>query len=440
MDEKDFIEEEGTVSEEDEKIKFADDCKILTQSGDPQIRSLCEKIEKGRMDVQPGFQRRFVWDDKKCSRLIESVIIGVPLPAIYLSEESDGTVSVIDGQQRLTAFSKFMRNEFRLTGLEFRGDCNDHKYKDLDKHTQEKIGEGVLRQITFLKDSNADLKFEIFKRLNSGAVSLNDQEMRNCMYRGRYNDLLCKLADDSDFRKVMGFGKQPHPRMKDVEYALRFSAFHFHTYLRYASPMKKFMDKEMEARQKIDEKDAEKLTSAFKNAVACVLTVLGNNAFRRWKMDKDTHRVQREPNQFSASLFDVLMWSFSQRDRGEITRNADSIKEALIHLMTTNGKFEDSITLGTSNKKTVKTRFKIWDDELDEILRDEEKQPRCFSRALKQELFDKDPVCGICRNQISDIDDAAVDHIEQYWRGGKTIPENARLAHRHCNATRSKND
>ena len=439
MDEKDFIEEEGTVSEEDEKMNFAGIREIHTRSSDPEVQSLWSEYKDGLLDIQPDFQRRFVWDKKKSSRLIESVLIGVPLPAIYVAEGTDDNLSVIDGQQRLGSFFNFIDGKFALAGLEVCKELNGRRFAQLDKKIQVKIKKGVLRQITFLKNSDSDLKFEIFKRLNSGAVSLKDQEMRNCVYRGPYNTLLHKLSENEDFRKVMGIDK-PDKRMKDVEYVLRFSSFYFRTFLHYSSPMKKFMDDEMDRRKDISEEEAADLTSRFKSAAASVFTVLGEKAFRRWIMDGNPPKVRHEPKQINESLFDVLMWSFARHDRGMLTRKKDSIKEALIHLMTTNAEFVNSIAHATSNTQAVQTRFKIWNDELDEILRHEERQPRCFSRELKQELFDKNPACGICGNQIEHIDDAAVDHIEQYWRGGKTIPENARLAHRHCNFTRSIND
>ena len=118
----------------------------------------------------------------------------------------------------------------------------------------------------------------------------------------------------------------------------------------------------------------------------------------------------------------------------------DAIREALIDLMVSNEAFIDSILIGTSDAKKVRTRFDIARHLVEEILADCEKQPRCFSSELKQKLFDNNPTCAICGQRILHIDDAAIDHIEQYWRGGKTIPENARLTHRYCNFARSKFD
>lgn len=139
-------------------------------------------------------------------------------------------------------------------------------------------------------------------------------------------------------------------------------------------------------------------------------------------------------------LFDILMWSFAEKDKNLVMANLDSIKEELIDLMSSNQNFIDSISFGTSSKSKMITRFDIWRKSLEEVLANQQRQPRSFSRELKENLYDSNSTCEICKNKISDINDAAIDHIEQYWRGGKTIPENARLVHRYCNNARSRRD
>ena len=134
------------------------------------------------------------------------------------------------------------------------------------------------------------------------------------------------------------------------------------------------------------------------------------------------------------------MYSFADKDKNQVMTNLDAIREALIVLMTENQSFIDAIELSTSALRMVTTRFDIWRMTLDEILSQTSRQPRCFSRILKQQLYDADPTCRICGQHLADLDDSAVDHIEQYWLGGKTIPENARLTHRYCNWARSRHD
>ena len=417
--------------------------KIYTDIGDPEIKGLHDKYKRGKLNIQPEFQRQFVWDNQKSSQLIESAMLGIPLPVVYFAEESDGKVFVIDGQQRLTAFFSFLdgrlpdKKEFKLSKLKIFTDFNKKKFSDLPEKYQDKISECKIRTITFSADSDEDLKFEIFERLNSGSVKLNDQELRNCIYRGRYNVLLRKLSEDKKYMDIMGYSA-PHKRMIDVEYVLRFASFFHQTYLKYVGPMKKFMNVEMETRQHISDADADNLKKAFKNSVSIVYSLLGKNAFRRFTVGtEDNPEGHWKSKQFNASLFDVLMFSFADKDMNQIVGNLDSIKEALIDLMASNDEFIESILLATSSKKRVSQRFNIWMNVLNGILKNQEKQPRCFSRELKQEFYEKSPTCKICGSRISNIDDSAMDHVKQYWMGGKTVPENARLVHRYCNNARA---
>jgi hypothetical protein len=419
---------------------------IYTGSADPEIESLYNKWKRGKLDLKPDFQRQFVWDTPKASRLIESVLLEVPLPIIYLAEEADGNISVIDGQQRLTSFFSFIDGKFpngkafALSGLKVFSELNRKTFQDLDESTQDKIRYYEVRAVTIKRESDADLRFEIFERLNTGAVPLNDMELRNCIYRGSYMDLLKELADDADFKALVGF-KGPDFRMRDIELVLRFASFYHSTYLKYQGPMKKFFNKEMETYRNISKKDAENLRRAFKNSLQIIRSLFGDTAFKRFIRGTDENpNGGWEPKKFNASLYDVLMGVFCDKDKNQVYGVLDSLREAIIELMSTNEEFIDAILFGTSEVGRVQRRFDLLRLLVDDILRQTKKQPRCFSLALKKELFDKNPVCALCENGVQTIDDAAVDHIEQYWRGGQTIPENARLTHRYCNWSRSRNE
>jgi hypothetical protein len=176
--------------------------------------------------------------------------------------------------------------------------------------------------------------------------------------------------------------------------------------------------------------------------VQIIKSLFGNDrAFKRFYGGDEKNPSGRwEPKKFNASLYDVLMGVFHDKDKNQVYAALDSLREAIVDLMATNRRFNDAIQLSTSSVDNVKLRFDIIRQTVEGVLRDHVVQPRCFTRALKQELFDKNPTCQICHQTIQQLDDAAVDHIEQYWRGGKTIPENARLAHRYCNCARPRND
>ena len=441
------LEFEQPLEEEIEHIDIpTTNRKVYTDQGDPEIESLYGKYKRGKLDIQPDFQRHFVWDAKKSGRLIESALLEIPLPVIYLSEERDGKEYVIDGQQRLTTFFSFIDGQFpngkdfKLSGLKVFTELNRKLFKDLDEELQDKIRYCKIRTITFRKESEADLKFEIFERLNTGAVSLNDQELRNCIYRGSYNKLLKELSKDNDFMSLLGL-KGPDKRMKDMELILRFAAFYHFTYLNYKPPMRKFLNNDMEKYQHISDTEVTELKNAFKNTITIIKSLLDRHAFKRfYKGDEKNPNGYWESKKFNASLYDILMYSFAKENKNKVYQNLDSIREALIHLMTNDQEFIDAIELSTSSVQAVTKRFDKFRLALQDIIGIAEKEPRCFSLKLKQELYDDNQTCSICSQKIHNIDDAAIDHVKQYWTGGRTIPENARLTHRYCNWARPRKD
>lgn len=420
--------------------------RIFTSSGDPEIDSLYNKRKRGRLILQPDFQRQYVWDSTKASKLIESALLLIPLPIIYLSEEKDGKEYVIDGQQRLTSFFSFIDGAFpdgktfRLHGLTVHSDLNGRKFEELSDELQDRIRYYKIRTITFQKDSSETLKFEIFERLNTGSVQLNDQELRNCLYRGKLNSALKEMAADPDFMHICGL-KTPDKRMKDKELVLRFCAFYHKSYLNYRAPIRNFLNVEAQEHRELSDKELAELKHAFKNACQIIRSLFDKNSFKRFYKGKDGQpNGFWEPKKFNASLFDVLMYSFAKEDKNRVYQNLDAIKEAFINLMTDDQDFVNAIELSTSSVQAVTTRFDKWRLTLQAILGVRQKEPRCFSYKLKGEMMSMNPSCAICGQCIQSIDDAAIDHIEQYWTGGKTIPENARLTHRYCNWSRPRHD
>ncbi len=265
-------------------------------------------------------------------------------------------------------------------------------------------------------------------------------EVRNCVYRGSYIQLLKELASDKDFLALMGLEK-PHPRMKDVEFVLRFASFYHATYLKYQYPMRSFFNQDMEKFQYISDLEAEELRSSFKNSLQILKSLFGTNAFKRYYKGSEKHpNGSWEIKKFNASLFDVWMGVFCNKDKNQVYGCLDAIREALLDLMSTNEDFIDAILIGTSAKDKVIKRFDLTRNFVENILSSHTKQPRCFTHELKEKLYNNNPTCAICGQKISHIDDAAVDHIKQYWMGGMTIEENARLAHRYCNCARSRYD
>lgn len=413
---------------------------IFTDKSDPPVSALHDRWHSGDLILDPQFQRRQVWDDGRSSRLVESAILEIPLPVFYLAETDTGTQEVIDGQQRLSALFRFLDNDYAFRSLKALPELNGSRYRDLDDPVQRTIRNTSLRTVLFRKESDPNLRFEIFERLNTGAVPLNAQELRNCIYRGPYNALLHELASDPDYLVLMGLSG-PEQRMRDVEYVLRFAAFFHATYLNYKPPMAWFLNQDMARYQQVRDDDVRQLRTAFRTSTTLVRSLLGDHAFKRYYRGEQSEPNGRwESKKFNAALYDVLMFGFAQLDKNVVMARLDAIREAFIALMTESDEFIEAIELSTSSIRMVTRRFDLWRDALTAALGDTRQQARCFSWALKHQLYEADPTCGICSQHIVDIDDAAVDHIEQYWLGGKTIPENARLTHRYCNWARSKHD
>ena len=445
MESEDIIQLEEIEEVEELNERDLSKQKIFTTQADAQVDALHGRYKRGRLNIQPDYQRKFVWDAKKASLLIESILLDIPIPIIYLAEDKDNVVNVIDGQQRLTSLFSFIDGafpdgrKFKLTGMNVFTTLNGKMYKDLETKFQDKILEYPLRTITFTADSDPDLQYEIFSRLNTGSVALNDQELRNCIYRGRFNDLIKDLATNPDYLALLGL-KTPHSRMKDVELALRFISFYTKSYINYMPPSKTWMNDVMRENRNLDDIQAKRIRDAFKRAVTNTKTLFGEHAFKRFSIGNKENQDGTWNDTVVVSLYEVTMDSMARIDTSVLMRHLDALREALINLIATNDDFILSITRASADRGSVNTRFRLWNEVVESIIKDDRADARCFSKALKQRLYDTDPTCAICGQHISCLDDAAVDHIEQYWAGGKTIPENARLAHRYCNCARSKND
>ena len=268
-----FDEIEG---EEDEILDIPENQRqIHFNTPTKQVKHLFTDYSRGDLDARPAFQRGYVWDLKKASRLVESVLLGVPIPIVYTAELKDGTEIVIDGQQRLLSLFAYLKGEFpknkkkfKLRGCEVIKDINGKGFQDLDKPSQRAIENYAIPFITITKESDQDVKFMIFERLNTGSVKLTDQELRNCIYRGNLNELLKELSENKDYEIILSSSRLKE-RMIDQELILRFFSFHEYTYLKYKAPMKQFLNKFAEKHKNLKEKELQKYKNLFKKSASC---------------------------------------------------------------------------------------------------------------------------------------------------------------------------
>jgi Protein of unknown function DUF262/HNH endonuclease len=436
-------------SEDDTALDVAADRRrVKTDKRDLPVETMYAWVKKGKLNLRPSFQRYFVWNNTKASRLIESLLLDIPIPVIYVAEEKDQTYSVVDGQQRLTSICAFIdgqflekeKRDFRLSSLQVMDELNGKKFKELSPPLQESINNASLRVIIIESESHPDVKFEVFERLNLGADKLNDQELRNSMYRGRYNDLLEQLTRNSYLRKVLG-SKEPDKRMSDRQLILRFLAMWHKTHLHYKGPMKRFLNQEMEDHRNPSESELNRMKEAFEKSIEMAYTVFGKNAFRRFHSGWTAHPDGYwESNKLNVALWDTLLYTFGFYEKRQIIPIADSVREEFLDLLTSDSTFEDYVTSTTDKPDRIKYRADEWRKRLDGLVKSDERETRTFSRELKQHLFDSRATCEICGQHIHHIDDSEVDHVDHYWRGGKTVPENARLTHRYCNRARGGKD
>ena len=252
------------------------DRKLITQPFDFIVGSLEEQINDGQLILQDEYQRRQIWDAKKSSRLIESLLLNVPIPVCYFAELGDGTYSVIDGQQRLTSISRYITNLFPLSGLRVRPELNKKRFAELDKADQRLIKTRTIRCIVIQRESHPDIRFDVFERLNQGAVRLTPQELRNSNYRGDLNKLIKELCSNKQFQKVRRV-EDVDARMGDAEMVLRFFAFHLaaKAYRGFFAP---FLDKYLESKMSMTEADKTAHEKVLRETVDKVDAIFDRNA------------------------------------------------------------------------------------------------------------------------------------------------------------------
>lgn len=395
---------------------------VHTEQKHLTLQQLKDDVDANDIITNPDYQRKYVYDDKRASRLIESILIGIPIPIVYLCEEDDGTLSVIDGQQRIISFVRYLKNEFALVGLAKLSNLNKKYFRDLDKATQRTLKSKALHAITITKDSK-ELKYEIFSRLNLGAVKLKDQEVRNCIYRGSFNDMLKEIADTSQNLKRLFH--DDNLRSAYEERILRF--FALRDYLNLKGTFKNTMNSFMEQHQNDEAAQINKYKAQYTNLIDTIVTVLGETAFFSQAKDKR--------KKFNGAVYDSIIIPFSYYRSKDLIENADEIRRKINILKENDVEYQNNTYVGTNAGPRVRGRIEQVKRILDSIIVDVgfKDSTRCFDSGVKKALFYPGCKCAYCHNEILSIDDCEVDHIIPYSHGGRTSVENAQLLHHACN-------
>lgn len=418
-----------------------DETPIQWNAADWTVDVLRDKLAKGKIDLQPEYQREYVWRLKPelPSRLIESLLLHIPIPPIYFAKLATGSWEVIDGQQRLTTLFQFVGNQFPLQKLNRMGSLNGLTFKNLPEKHQDTILNATIRSVVIETGTNDQMRYEVFERLNRGAMALNEQEIRNCVYRGGFCDLLAELEKDQAWRKVKG-GLEPEPRFAEREMILRFFAFAEQINY-YKGNLKGFLNGYMADHAPKDQGKIDEQAEMFRQTMRNIYAVFGDYSARLYSTGTEDHPTAegRWETKFSVSALDIQASALMGQPPAKVQAAAEQIREAYLFYILSNPQVRLAISRQPAAATATKTRCFGFKAIVQDILTNTILEPRFFSYSFRRQLFDADPTCKLCNNQIHDFNDAAVDHIHPYSKGGKTQPVNAQLAHRSCNARKCAN-
>lgn len=325
---------------------------LLIRTETRTIHDILRRIEKGSFVMNPDFQRDFIWPEDKQSKLIESVLLRIPLPVFYLAEDHDGKMIVVDGLQRLSTFRRFVNNELRLK-LPERKDLHNRTFNALPSKLQNRIEDCGL--ILYVIDAKVPerAKLDIFERVNGG-IPLTRQQMRNCLYMGRATKFLKDEAKSNIFKKATGESLNTKT-MRDREFINRFCAFSLLSIDTYKGDMDDFLANALQFINKNMTSDSlAALSSGLKLSMTNNLALFGMHAFRKHS-DGQTNR-----NVINASLWDVMSTIFANYPEELVKSRARNVKEAFYGLLGDDD-FNEAITYGPNAAKNVRYRFeKAW--------------------------------------------------------------------------------
>lgn len=324
--------------------------KIITQPYDLSVQALVEQWGDKTL-ILPEIQREYVWDNPRASRLIESLLLNIPIPVLYFAETDEATWEIFDGHQRVRSVVRYVNNEFALSSLSLLAHLNRLRFHRLPLREQRFLERRTIRAIVISSESHPNMKFETFERLNTGAVVLNAQEIRNSLYRGSFNTLLRSLVKNSEFRHLVGT-KTPRKRMVDEELILRFFALRGDLQ-NYRPPLKRFLNEYMTSVKDAAPAKLKTLESVFETTCDVALAVLGESAFRM--TDARGNPLETGVNR---ALFEAQMLGFSWVESPTATaKKKSSIMRELARLYR-DSDFQDSIQRATGDRARTMLRVR----------------------------------------------------------------------------------
>jgi hypothetical protein len=348
--------------------------RIVTEMNREKLPNFVEALSRTEyMEVRPFYQRRSRWDEERQSKLIESFIINIPVPPIFLYERAYNSYEVMDGQQRITAIADFYKNRFKLKGLDLWPELNGLTYVELPNKIRAGLDRRSISSIVLLKESAPDeedaifLRQLVFERLNTGGVKLERQEIRNSLSHGPFNKMLYELARGDLFRDIWGlprfveeeetnhklsiFRSPFFKTMEDIEVVLRFFALRHMEHFKYG--IQGFLDLYMIRSKSFDEEDIAFFKPLFERTLGCASAIYGDHVFRVF----DDGKWSEKPIK---GMYDAVMVSLSEfSDHFEkLEARRDLILGKTIELIQHEG--VSAITGRASTKKDLENRIKVF--------------------------------------------------------------------------------
>ena len=331
---------------------------FLIRSETRTVFDVVRRIDQSYYIMDPDFQRDFIWGEEKQSKLIESVIMRIPLPVFYLAENEEGKMVVVDGLQRLTTFHRFVHDELRLK-LPDRHGFNQKKFSELPPKIKNRIEDCNL--ILYVMDSRVPerARLDIFERVNGG-VPLSRQQMRNCLFMGEATKFLKQEANSDSFLKATGRSLDTKS-MRDREFVNRFCAFQIFGFNDYRGDMDSFLADALRKMNRMKAEKLQELSNQFRIGLSNNYFLFEHNAFRKHE------RGQKHRGVLNASLWDVMSTGLSKVDQSYVGSNSRQLREVFYSLLR-DEEFNDSISIATNDKRKVTTRFVMAQNRISEVI------------------------------------------------------------------------
>ncbi|GAB0058713.1 hypothetical protein SIID45300_03068 [Candidatus Magnetaquicoccaceae bacterium FCR-1] len=360
----------GVEPEEIGINKPFDPTKINVQTKQMSLDTLVKRINENEIDLSPDFQRNEVWKKPAKCRLIESLLIRIPLPAFYMDATDEGHWLVVDGLQRLSTLRDFiLHKSLDLSDLEFLKDVEGKRFNELPRNYQRRIEETQVTVYLIEKGTPPDVKFNIFKRINTGGMPLSAQEIRHALHQGPATERIKVLAESQAFLKATANGMK-NQRMADRECVLRFLAFSLTPYPKYPDDdFDAFLSNAMSRLNTMAPAQLNVLEMRFKRAMELATRIFGNRAFRKESRNTSAR------SQINKALFEAWSINLASLDDEAQERIVDRktiLRNKFLDLMD-NDTFFNAVTQGTGSWQRVQKRFQAIHDIIQATL--EEPQP-----------------------------------------------------------------